>query len=251
VKRPLRLKEMAPDDLALAIARNPRLIVPAGTCEPHGPHLPMGTDAIIVDRLADDLSQEFEIVRAPTIEYGVNAETGAGPAGGASVRRKTLRRWLNDLLPEWERAGVEEFLVLTAQGHAPHQEALATAVAHRARLRVVDILAIDLAGVADAADGPIHGGEVDTSLMLFIASHLVRMDLARDCILPETERRRYRRGTTLRLPVGAAGSVGTPTRATAERGRAIYEFIRQRIRERVFGTPIPSLPAAPVEASAR
>ncbi len=240
---PLRLKEMTPDEVTLALRANPRLIVPAGTCEPHGPHLPLGSDAIIVDRLADDLSREFGIVRAPTIEYGVNAVTGGAPAGGASVRRKTLRRWLNDLLPDWERAGVEEFLVLTAQGHAPHQEALSTVVTDRARIRVVDVFAIDLAGVAAPGEGPIHGGEVDTSLMLYIAPHLVRMDRARDCILPESERRRYRRGTIMRLPESSQGSVGSPTRAGAERGRIMYELILSRIRERVLE------PAAAQEAT--
>ena len=235
MRLPLRLKEMTPGDVALAIASNPRLIVPAGTCEQHGPHLPMGSDAIIVDRLADDLSAEFRIVRAPTIEYGVNAVTPEVLPGSASVRRKTLRRWLNDLLPDWEKSGVEEFLVLTAHGHAPHQEALATVMTDRARVRVIDIFAMDLASVAETADGPIHGGEVDTSLMLFIAPHLVRMDLARDCILSETERRRYRRGTMMHLPASTQGSVGAPTRASAERGQVIYDFIRSRIYERVFG----------------
>jgi creatinine amidohydrolase len=235
---------MTPDDVALAIASNPRLIVPAGTCEQHGPHLPMGSDAIIVDRLADDLSAEFRIVRAPTIEYGVNAVSAEVLPGSASVRRKTLRRWLNDLLPDWEASGVEEFLVLTAHGHGPHQEALSTVVTSRARVKVVDIFSIDLAGLAEAADGPIHGGEVDTSLMLFIAPHLVRMDLARDCILPETERRRYRRGTMMHLPVASHGSVGAPTRAGADRGRLIYDFIRSRIRERVLGVDLTSAAVA-------
>lgn len=232
---PLRLKEMAPDAVRLALDANPRLIIPAGTCEQHGPHLPLGSDAIIVERLADDLSAEFGIVTAPTIEYGVNAITSGGLPGSASVRRKTLRRWLNDLLPEWERCGVEEFLVLTAHGHAPHQEALATVVTDRARVRVIDIFAIDLKGVAPTADGPIHGGEVDTSLMLFVAPHLVRMDLARDCILPDAELRRYRRGTIMHLPAVSQGSVGEPSRASAGKGRLIYEFIRGRIRERVLG----------------
>jgi len=234
LKTPLRLKEMTPDEVRRALDANPRLIVPAGTCEQHGPHLPLGSDAIIVERLADDLSAEFGIVTAPTIEYGVNAITAGGQPGAASVRRKTLRRWLNDLLPEWEQCGVEEFLVLTAHGHAPHQEALGTVVTDRARVRVIDVFAIDLTGVAATADGPIHGGEVDTSLMLFVAPHLVRMDLARDCILPETELRRYRRGTIMRLPALSQGSVGEPTRASAAKGRLIYEFIHGRIRERVL-----------------
>ena len=240
---PLRLKEMAPDDVELAIAANPRLIVPAATCEHHGRHLPLGCDALIVERLADDLSAEFGIVTAPTIEYGVNAETAEVLAGSASVRRKTLRRLLNDLLLDWEKTGVEEFLVLTAHGHAPHQEALATVVTDRARVRVIDIFSMDLGEVLESPGGPIHGGEVDTSLMLYVAPHLVRMDLARDYILPEPERRRYRRGTRLLLPGSSLGSVGAPTLASPEKGKRIYEFIRGRIRDRVFAAGAQAAPA--------
>jgi len=242
VSGPLRLREMAPDDAQLAIATNPRLIVPAATCEHHGRHLPLGCDALIVERLADDLSAEFRIVTAPTIAYGVNADAAHMLPGGASLRRKTLRRLLNDLLLDWEKAGVEEFLVLTAHGHAPHQEALSTVVTDRARVRVIDIFSMDLADVLEGPLGPIHGGEVDTSLMLYLAPHLVRMDLARDCILPDRERLRYRRGTRMVLPGASDGSVGEPTRASAEKGKRIYEFIRGRIRERVFGAGAKATP---------
>ncbi|OGT94611.1 MAG: hypothetical protein A2083_09720 [Gemmatimonadetes bacterium GWC2_71_9] len=232
---PLHIKEMTPAAVRDAIAANPRLLIPVGTCEPHGPHLPVGCDTIVVERLADDLSAEFRMVRAPTVEYGVNDDVEVPQPGTASVRRKTLRRWLNDLLPDWERAGINEFLVLTMNGHAPHQEALGTIVTDHARVRVIDILAIDLGPLVDDAAGPIHGGEVDTSLLLYVAPHLVRMDLARDFILPETDRARYRRGSTMRVPAISNGSLGTPTRASSEKGRRIYEFIRDRIRRRVLG----------------
>ena len=237
---PLRLKEMTPDEARVAFAANPRLIIPVGTCEQHGPHLPFGCDTLIVERLADDLSAEFRIVRSPTVEYGVNDETAQAFPGNASVRRKTLRRWLNDLLPDWERAGVEEYLILTMHGHAPHQEALGTVVTDRARVRVIDILAIDLGTLVDGPAGPIHGGEVDTSLLLYVAPHLVRMEQARDFILPEDDVRRYRRGSTMRLPAISPGSVGQPTRASAEKGHRIYSHILDRIRHRVLAAnPVP------------
>ncbi|MDO8665117.1 MAG: creatininase family protein [Gemmatimonadales bacterium] len=232
---PLRLKEMTPDEARVAIAANPRLIIPVGTCEQHGPHLPLGCDTIIIERLADDLSAEFRIVRSPTVEYGVNDETAQPFPGNAGVRRKTMRRWLNDLLPDWEKVGVEEFLVLTMHGHAPHQEALGTVVTDGARVRVIDILAIDLGALVDGHSGPIHGGEVDTSLLLYVAPHLVRMEQAQDFILPEDDVRRYRRGSTMKIPAISPGSIGRPTRASAEKGKRIYSFILDRIRRRVLG----------------
>jgi len=57
--QPLRIKDMTPDAVRRAATANPRLILPVGTTEQHGPHLPLGADSIIVERLADDLSAEF------------------------------------------------------------------------------------------------------------------------------------------------------------------------------------------------
>ena len=240
--RPLRVKFLTPGEVRRALEADPRLIIPVGTCEQHGAHLPLGCDSLLVERLADDLSTEFGILVAPTIEYGVNVVTAEPLAGNASVRRKTLRRWVNDLLLDWEREGVREFLLLTAHGHAPHQEALGTVVTERARVRVIDVLSLEFGDLVERPDGPIHGGEVDTSLALYVAGHLVRMDRARDFILPESDLKRYRRGSTMRLPGLADGAVGEPTRASAEKGRRLYEHIKERIRTRVLGVPAP--PAA-------
>jgi creatinine amidohydrolase len=237
--RPLRIKFLTPAEVRRALDADPRLLVPVGTCEQHGAHLPFGCDTLLVERLADDLSAEFGILVAPTIEYGVNVPTTQAFPGSASVRRKTLRRWVNDLLLDWEREGVQEFLLLTAHGHAPHQEALGTVVTERARVRVIDALAIEFGTLVDGAEGPIHGGEVDTSLALFVAPHLVRMDQARDFILPETDVRRYRRGSTMRLPALSEGTLGEPTRASSAKGRRIFEHIKERIRTRVLGVLAP------------
>ena len=235
---PRRVKEMRPADIAATLARDGRLIVPVGTCEQHGQHLPLGADTIIVEYLADDLSTEFQILRAPTVEYGVNAETDRGFAGNASVRKKTLHRMLNDLLSTWESTGVKEFILLTAHEHDPHQEAMATVVTKSARVRVVDIFGVDIRQHLEGQAEPMHGDEVDTSLMLFLAPNLVRMDLAEDYMMSRDELRRYRRGW-LRIPRDSSGSIGRPTLATAAKGAAIYARIREKVRARVFVAPGP------------
>jgi creatinine amidohydrolase len=72
--------------------------------------------------------------------------------------------------------------------------------------------------------------------MLYLAPDLVRLDWAQDHMIPREALRRYRRGS-LRVPRESAGSIGRPTLASAEKGKAIYERIRQRISERIFLTP--------------
>ena len=239
-RKPLRLKELIPETARQAAAANPRLIVPIGTIEHHSPHLALGTDTMVVERLADDLSAEFQVLRAPTVEYGVNDDALEGEfSGGASVRRKTLRRMINDLLPDWEALGIREILMFTMNGYAPHQEALGTVVARYAKVRVIDMLALDFGDLVEHPDDPIHGGEIDTSLALYVCPELVRMSAAADYILPELNLRRYRRGSSLALPDDSAGSIGYTSKASAEKGRRLYEYIARRVRERVFMVPPP------------
>jgi creatinine amidohydrolase len=195
--------------------------------------MPLGCDTIIVERLADDLSAEFGVLRAPTLEYGVNVITERLFAGNASLRRKTLHRAINDLIDTWESSGIHEFILLTAHEHDPHLEAISTIITSGARVRVVDIFGMKLGDLLEGQTEPMHGDEVDTSLLLYIAPELVDMSLAQEYMMSRDELRRYRRGW-LRIPEVSPGSIGRPRLASAEKGRRLYERIHGRVRERVF-----------------
>src|SRR5437764_10143484 len=179
VSGPLRVKELNPAQVTAILGNDPRLIIPIGTCEQHGPHLPLVCDMIIVDRMADDLSAEYGVLRAPTVEYGVNVDTEKGFTGNASLRKKTLHRMLNDLLDSWENTGVREFILLTAHGHDPHQEALATVITTSARVRVVDIFGVNLSDLLQGQREAMHGDDVDTSIMLYLSLEMMTIDQAR------------------------------------------------------------------------
>ena len=232
---PLHLKLLVPEEIRAHLTRDPRLLIPVGTCEQHGPHLPLGCDTLIVERLADDLSAEFQLLRAPTVEYGVNTATRRPYPGNATVRRKTLHRWMNDLLGSWEETGVEQFIILTAHGHDPHQEALSTLRTNRARVFTVDVFALDLSDQLLDPDSPMHGGELDTSLLLYLAPSLVRMELAQD-FLPPGNTARHVRGLTKPLPALSPGSLGRPTLASADKGERVYKIIRERVASRVLAS---------------
>ncbi|MGH7580767.1 MAG: creatininase family protein [Gemmatimonadales bacterium] len=233
--RPRRIKELSPLAIGELLRRRATLIVPVGTTEQHGPHLPLGCDTVIVERLSDDLSAAFTVLRAPTMEFGVHALSRPFP-GGASLRHRTLHRVMNELIESWEEgAGVLEFVILTAQASDAHMEALSTIRTERATVQVVDVFGLDFGPLLDQPGAPIHGGELDTSLLLYLAPELVRMDLALDFALTPKMLARYRPGHTRRLPEGSPGSVGFPSLASAQKGELLYKFILDRISSYLAG----------------
>jgi creatinine amidohydrolase/Fe(II)-dependent formamide hydrolase-like protein len=156
--------------------------------------------------------------------------------GGAALRHRTLHRVMNELIESWEDgAGVREFIILTAQASEGHLEALSTIRTDRATVQVVDIFGLDFGPLLDQPGGPIQGGELDTSLLLYLAPELARMDLALDFALTPKMLARYRPGHSRRLPEGSPGSVGYPSLATAQKGELLYKFILDRISSYLAG----------------
>jgi creatinine amidohydrolase len=232
--KPLYVKHLTPMRVRDILLRDPRLIVPVGTTEQHGPHLPLGCDTTIVERLSDELSAQFGVLRAPTIEYGVNAATNPVYPGAASLSRKTLHRVMNDLIGCWESGGVKEFIILTAHGQDPHQEALSTVHARRARVHTVDIFSVHLDSEFGDAGIPAHGGEMDTSLLLYVDAELVDLRRATDYTPSPGSVRRYLSGARNAIPSDSPGSFGHPSQASTEKGERLYHFIYDRIATRVF-----------------
>jgi creatinine amidohydrolase/Fe(II)-dependent formamide hydrolase-like protein len=144
---------------------------------------------------------------------------------------------MNDLVGSWEEGGVEGFVILTAHGHDPHQEALSTLRTRRASIRTVDIFSTRLEG--EVADFPIHGGLVDTSLLLYIDQDLVDLPAAADFPLSPKGLRRWRRTGAGVVPPEGPGSLGRPTQASIEMGARLYHLIYQRIASRIFERPGP------------
>jgi creatinine amidohydrolase len=232
--RPLLMEGMTWPEVAEYLERDQRLIIPIGTCEQHGRHLPLGTDSLMAEELAHDLSAEFGVLVAPTLSYGVNVETEQDYAGTGSLRRKTLHRVLNDLLAAWERHGFEEFILITANFHDPHLDAVTTVVTEQARVRVVDLQSVRIGQFLEKQTGPEHAGEAETSVVLYLAPELVRKDEVKDYPLAPAEVKRYLRGRMPRPPAGCEGAIGHPSAASAEKGEKIYQHVLDKLRTKLF-----------------
>ncbi len=91
---------------------------------------------------------------------------------------------------------------------------------------------------------PIHGGQVDTSLMLYVDASLVDLQRAQDYEPSRRVIRRYQRGVSGAIPDESLGSLGRPTLATAELGEELYRMIYARIAKRVLERPGALLPGS-------
>lgn len=231
----LLLTDLRASDVRDKIGRDKRLILPIGACDQYGPHLPLGASTLVAEAFARNLSEDFDVLRAPAIPYGVNVPSDRDFEGTSTLRQKSLNAMLNDLLSCWEDDGFEEFILLTVHDYDSHVEAIATVAGTEARIRVIEVLNIDLSALLDGDPGPQHGGETLTSLMLHLYPDRVWMDDAVDYIPGDKVVSTLRR--TPRIPAGSPGSMGNPTLASAEKGRRLYEYIYEKIRTRVFVDP--------------
>jgi creatinine amidohydrolase len=142
------------------------------------------------------------------LPVGVHGRREPLAPGVAALSRKTLHRVMNELIASWEEgAGVEESIILTAHAAEAHIEALST-IRALGTVRVVDILAFDFSGHLELADAPVHGGELDTSLMLYLAPELIR-----------------------------DGDAVARLRASSEKGARIHDYIVEQVEARWLRPP--------------
>ena len=221
------------------LARTPRLILPIGALVQHGPHLPLGTNTFIAERVAREVSRKCEILLAPSFAYGVWNPGKESYAGSAGIERKTLHRALNELLAKWEDHGIQDFLLLTAYQHEPHLDALLMAMTSSATITVVNLFTLEAHDLLDGSPFSEHGGELETSLMLYLAPQRVLLDQATDVVADPRTYRRYAQGRVATPPPGSRGILGFPSRASSEKGKAVYIRYVESLSEILQGEPKP------------
>jgi creatinine amidohydrolase len=162
-------------------------VLPLGAHEQHGPHLPFDTDTRIADgivaRLKTAMPAELNVTFLPTEPVGYSIEHVDVPGTKTLAFDEAVNRWLG-IAKSLERQGVRKFVMLNAHGgNAP----LMTIVATEARVRF-NMLAVATSwtrfGVPDGVISPgdkaidIHGGDIETSVMLALHPELVDMTKA-------------------------------------------------------------------------
>lgn len=233
------------------------VIVPIGSTEQHGPHLPVDVDSRlateIAGRIAKLVSARTPILVLPTLWVSL-AEHHMNFAGTLALDFATLRAVLNCVVGSLAKHGYSKILLLN--GHGGNTAALAVVADELSRRREIPLASVtywDAASTAFASilDGQTnlrHACEAETSMVLAIAPHLVdvaeaqRVEAPRDGLGPIGGVVRPRRIEEW----SPSGVVGTPALATAEKGDLLLNAAADAIAGRILdGSIWPSLHSNP------
>ncbi|MGI9030147.1 MAG: mycofactocin biosynthesis peptidyl-dipeptidase MftE [Ilumatobacteraceae bacterium] len=209
----MRLEDLTWPDVE---AQPPVLVIPVGSCEQHGPHLPLGTDTMIAEALAGRLvARRPANALAPPLTVTASGEH-AGFPGTLSVGTAVVEAMVVELVRSADWSGG----VVLVNGHGGNRAPVDAAVA-TLRAEGRDVLAWWPA--LDDADA--HAGRTETSIVLELRPDLVRRDRA---VAGETAplqqlMGRMRAGGV--ATVSRTGVLGDPTGATSAEGRAILDAL--------------------------
>ena len=208
-----------------------KAVLPIGSTEYHGEHLPFGTDTLVADSLAAAVAGRVEgMLKLPVMPYGMSHHYSSFPMV-LTIDTETLIRVLKQLMESLNAHGVKRLLVINGHdGNIPALEAATREYRTEhpefkvAALEAWWVTAGDLLppGTFEAWGGLGHAGEGETSMMLRVAPELVNMSKAKGHIpdLPAHVQVKW-----LFREITPYGVTGDPTKATSEKGILMWDTL--------------------------
>ena len=216
-----------PEFRKLIKSKKPTVIIPIGSIEQHGAHLPISTDSDIVTEIASRLSKKCGFIVFPTISYGVSLEHE--PLFNLSLKENNLRKILDDVIASLNKNHIKEIIILNG---------------HHGNLRVLDSVITDVKKVSKLSYWHFmkhkfdHAGFVETSIMLAISDKVKMKKAKKGLITNGMSKEEIQRINKLSLQPGGFAKVakngvwGDPTGATKKDGQKfLAEIVRNLAKE--------------------
>jgi creatinine amidohydrolase len=225
------------------------IIIPVGSTEQHGPHLPVGTDTMVAIAIAEAAAEKASVLVAPPLWFGWSPHHMVLP-GTITIRPEILIEICYDVLSSLQHHGFEKFILLN--GHRIVNVTWLQIAAERAKRNLgISIVIFDPAFMSKEVArnlgwGEIgHAEEIESSHMWFCYPDLVKMNRAKDnphklhplyhvdpayskdtlCYVPSSVLEQKK--TVLH----AGGTSGKPSKATREGGEKYHEHLVNRMCE--------------------
>ncbi|MCP8304105.1 MAG: creatininase family protein [archaeon] len=221
--------------------RTDKVLIPVGSLEQHGPHLPLSTDTIIAFEVAKRVAERLNIALTPPINFGFSVEHMGFP-GTISLEPLTLTALLRDICSSLAQNGFKKIFIIN--GHGGNKAIIESAIQSiksELNISLYSFTLLSMVGkvfdkIRESPKGDVgHADEVETSLMLTICPEKVRTDRCVD------ESPKFRPHLTLEAveegfsfawrmkEVSDSGVIGAPTKASAEKGKLLLEDLVERI----------------------
>ena len=249
-------------------------VLPVAATEQHGPHLPLNVDTVLVDGVVaaalPHLASTTKVLFLPTQAIGLSPEHAAFP-GTLTLRAETILRLWTDIAESVAAAGIKKLLIFNSHGG---QVSVMDLVARDLRARMgllvysaswFNLPLLDEKGQdvnqlfsADEHRFGIHGGAIETSMMLALAPHQVNMALAQNFHSSAQDRAQkfavLGNGKSAKLAwqmqdYNAAGAVGNAAAANADKGQQVIDAAGRalaRLLAEIHQLPLSTLQPPPV-----
>jgi creatinine amidohydrolase len=206
----------------------PVAVLPIGSCEQHGPYLPLTTDTLIASAIAAAISQYHQLRQLPPITVSCSHEHVAF-AGTLSITATTLAAIVTDIADSLAEQGATGLIIVNAHGG----NAVLTNVVQQANTggplgmglypsREDWTEARAAAGITSSSHDDMHAGELETSILLAYYPEYLRPGWHTSDHTHSD--RRYL--TTLGMHAYTdTGVIGQPSLATADKGRALLDHL--------------------------
>jgi creatinine amidohydrolase len=225
------------------------IIIPVGSTEQHGPHLPVGTDTMVANTLADAAARRANVLVAPPLWFGWSPHHMVLP-GTITIRPEILIEITSDVIESLQQHGFDKFIFVN--GHRIVNVTWMQIAGERAKRELgVKVVIFDPAYMSksiikEMGWGSVgHAEEIEGSHMWYRYPEKVKMDRAVDN--PHPSRKLYSvdpsyPGDTLcyvpsseaemkQLVEAAGGTAGEPSKASVEGGKRYHEHLVKRLVE--------------------
>jgi creatinine amidohydrolase len=231
--------ELTQPEVATQLKANPLVILPAGSVEQHGPHLPTGTDTFAANVISAAVAEQLDGLVLPATPFGVTP-MHMPFEGTITFTPDTYMKVVTETCVSTAKHGAKRLLILNwHEGNIP---SLAIAAESLHRDHGMSVLTVQACYVAEelygkTCNGLTHGGEIEALAVLAFRPelvHLDRIDYSSDHShghkwdkLRRT--RAYQPVLTDIRTIAATGWFGSPQHATAEKGARMLSDISTAI----------------------
>jgi creatinine amidohydrolase len=208
----------------------PRLaVLPVGSFEQHGPHLPLVTDTLIAVAVASGISDRYGALQLPPVAFSCSHEH-ADFAGTVSVSATTLAAVVTDIAQSLDRQGIQRLLIVNGHGG---NYVLGNIVQQAGLVRGGIRIGLfpsredwndarQAAGLASDSHEDMHAGELEVSILLAAFPDAVREGWEQGDHTADDRRHLSILGMSAFTKTGV---IGRPSLGTPEKGRAVLDHL--------------------------